>query len=217
MSKLNELKEKLAQTQAQMAEKADKIPLVQKWKAKRAEAAAKGPDPLALGTMYKSGGVGIRLQVLVVVVLGAAAVYLSFSAAGKVLHRLRPEKAHEDLAHQVSHGLEEVQHHAVEEAKVVALGKFNANTFGGPQGEAIVNMDVWLRVSNPTVAGYVEKNVDKFTDLAMSTINAAYHEKVDVLTDEGKTKLKIQLNDSLSKALPEGKIEEIFFHNLVVQ
>lgn len=217
MSKLDELKTKVATVRTQLAEKTDKIPLLKAWKASREEAAKRGPDPLSVGQIYRTGGVGTRLQVILVFVFAAGAVYFTYRAGHKILSGLRSSHANEELKKEVSHGLEEIQHHAQEEAKVVSLGQFTTNAFAGKTGEGMVNLDLWLRVSDPTAAAFVEQNSTRLNDVAMEVLNSAYHRQVNFLDEAGKETVKQDILTALNKEIPKGKVEEVFFHNLVVQ
>jgi flagellar basal body-associated protein FliL len=217
MSKLDALKTKVATVRSQLAEKTDKIPLLKSWKASREEAAKRGPDPLSVGQIYRSGGVGTRLQVILVFVFAGAALYFTYRAGHKIVSGLRSSHANEELKKEISHGLEETQHHAQEEAKVVSLGQFTTNAFGGPSGEGMVNMDVWLRVSDPAAAAYVEQNSARLNDVTMDALNAAYHRRVNFLSEEGKEAVKQEILTALNKTMSRGKVEDVFFHNLVVQ
>jgi flagellar basal body-associated protein FliL len=217
MSKLDELKTKVATVRSQLAEKTDKIPLLKAWKASREEATKRGPNPLSVGELYRSGGVGTRLQVILIFAFAGAAVFFTYRAGHKIVSGLRSSHANEELKKEVSHGLGEIQHHAQEEAKVVSLGQFTTNAFGGPSGEAMVNLDLWLRVSDPTAAAFVEQNSARLNDLAMEALNAAYHRRVNFLSDDGKETVKQDILAALNKAMNHGKVEEVFFHNLVVQ
>ena len=218
MSKLDAIKEKVANARSQLAEKTDKIPLLKKWKAAREESAKRGPNPLGIGEIYRQGGVGTRLQVILIFVFGIAALGFTLQAGKRIFKNIgSSSKAHQELQKEVGHGLEQVKEHAQEEAKVVSLGQFTTNAYGGPKGEAMVNLDIWLRVSDPETAAYVEHNTARLNDLTMETLNSAYHRKVNFLSDEGKAALRGQIMDDLNASLPKGKVVEVFFHNLVVQ
>ncbi|RZA06067.1 MAG: flagellar basal body-associated FliL family protein [Proteobacteria bacterium] len=217
MSKLDDLKLKVTAVRSQLVEKTDKIPLLKSWKASREEASKRGPNPLALSQIYGKGNLATRLQVLLIFVFAGASLYFTYQAGHRIFKGLRASRANEELKKEVSHGLEEIQHHKVEEAKVVSLGQFSTNTFGGPSGEAMVNMDMWLRVSDPDAAAFVDQNSARLNDLAMGVLNDTYHRRVNFLDEEGKEIVKREVQAALNKAIPKGKVEEVFFHNLVVQ
>lgn len=217
MSKLAGLKDKVSQLKTQLSEKLDSIALVKRWREGQTTKATQGPDPLSIGSIYRDGGVGTRLQVLLMFTFALGSVAATAYVGQKMWKRLRTSKAHEELKKDYSHGLEELSNRVKEHASMVSLGKFTVNSVG-PRGEDVMlSLDIWLKVSDAETAAFVQKNDTLVNDRVTDALDAARSKKFDALTPEGKDRIKGVIIEHLTPTLPKGKVEEVYFHNLMVQ
>lgn len=223
MSKLDAFKEKLSSLKTQASEKADKIEFVRKLKeklaARSANASSKPPDPTSLSAIYKEGTTLTRAQVLLFLVLAVISIVSAGSLAKKILVKLKTSSEHEKIKAEYSHELSELKRKSEEKAELVALGQFSANAWvGPPRNEALMSVDLWVRVSDTKAAALVEDQSSIFHDRAAEAFYSLYKEQVNLLTEEGKAKAREKLKASLTKAMPHGSaVEEVFIHNLIVQ
>jgi flagellar basal body-associated protein FliL len=221
MSKLDALKEKLAGVRAQLAEKTDKIGFLRAWKEKRAQAAAAGPkppDPHSLGAIYRDGGTGTRLQVIAFWLFVAIAVVSAGSLFKKMAVKLRSSSANEQVKKDISEGLEKIKEKKIEDAEMLALGQFTTNVYvGPPEDTKNMSIDLWLRVSDPGVAAQINNKNEIYREKTLDVLNSLFARKVSLLQDAGKTAAKDQIRESLNAVLKNGKVEEVFIQNLVVE
>lgn len=223
MSKLNALKEKLAALRAKVAEKADKIAFFRKWREKRAAAAGgQGQAPsnaTSIGSIYREGSTLTRAQVILFFVFLVISVVSAGSLAKKVLVKLKTSGEHEKIKAEYSQGFAEVQRKHLEKAEMIALGQFTANAWvGPPKGEAMMSVDLWIRVSDPKAAAAVNGRTAVFHDKALDALDVLFREKVSLLSEAGKARAREKLKEFLGQSLPEGtSVEEVYIQNLVVQ
>ncbi len=218
MSKVDEIKQKLAGLQAGLLEKLDKIAFLKKFRSPKAPAAAntKKSDP-GLSTIYRDGSTQTRLQVLLVYTLFLGAVIATGYAGKKFFARLKQSDAHENLKQEMSHGFEEFRDKVVEKANLVSVGRFTVNVFAGGQSGKMMAVDIWLRMNDPDAAGFAQKNESVIHDRITDSFQNIYRENVDLLEEHGKQRAKAVLLESINKSIPKGKAEEVFFENLIIQ
>lgn len=216
MAKLDALKEKISQAQTSVSTKLDKITLFKKWKEKRAQKAA-GPASYSLGTIYREGSTGTRLQVLLVYALAAAAIFFTFQSGRKIFARLGKSVENEKLKADYSHGLEELSQKVMEKATLVSMGKFTTNVYQPGKEKALLVVDVWLRVSEPAAAEFAQKNEAMIYDSIVDAFSQAHKDEIDPLTSEGSEIMKGRVIEAVNKVMQHGKADEAFFQNMIVQ
>jgi flagellar basal body-associated protein FliL len=221
MSKLDAVKEKLATLRARLGEKTDKIGFLRTWKEKRAKAAAAGPkaaDPHSLSAIYRDGSTGTRLQVIAFYLFVLIAVVSAGSLVKKIVVKMRSTAANDEMRKDISQAVTDLTRKKVEEAEMLALGQFTTNIFTGEAaGAKLMNIDLWIRVSDPGTATLVNTRNEVFREKTMDALNDLYVRKVNLLSAEGKTEAREKIRSSLNSALKHGKVEEVFIQNLVVE
>ncbi len=242
MSKLDGIKQKISGLKTSLAQKVEKIPFLKKVLGPILGASSESnggttpnagaSDPLSAGTsghkkpkktepglttIYREGSTLTRLQVILVYALFLGALVATTVAGKKFFQRLKKSDAHEQLKHDMSHGLEDMKEKVVERANLVSVGKFTVNVFAGGRPGRMMAVDVWLRMSDPESAGFAQKNESVIYDRITDAFQEIYNQQIDLLDENGKTEAKEKILDSINKALPKGKAEEIFFENLIVQ
>lgn len=222
MSKLNALKEKLSGLQAKLAEKADKIGFIKKWRATRAAtspAAASPADPASLGAIYREGSTLTRVQVIIFFILAVTAAVSAGSLALKLAAKLKSSGEHEKIKAEYAHEFAEVKRKNAEKAEMIALGQFTSNAWvGPPQEKAMMSVDLWIRVSDPKAASAVNDRTAVFHDKATEALNELFVGKVSLLSEEGKSRARELLKSKLNSALPHGSsVDEVYIQNLTVQ
>ena len=214
MAKLDALKAKLQP----LREKLEKIPVLKKFFAPSTPSAPPPPaSPHSLGEIYKGGGVLTRLQVLFIFVFLLIAVASLGVAVKKFIGRLKSSDEHEKLAADYSHEIDAVKKRMEEKANLISLGQFAISAYVGEGKTAAMGLDIWIKVSDVQSANYADSHDVVLRDKAMDALNEIYVQKVDLLSEQGKNIGKQKLRDSLSRALPAGKVEEVFFYNMIVQ
>lgn len=217
MEKLAALKAKIAALKQQLSDKLEKIPLIKKWREKRAVSAAAPPSPYGLGRLYREGGAYAKFQVFLVLIFSIGAAAGASFVGYRLVKRLSKGDTHKQMAAEYSKGLEGVRKRMEENASVLSLGQFMITAYVGENKQASMGLDIWVRVGDVEAANYIQANEVPLHDATMSALNDVYMRKVNLLTDAGKEEGKRMIRDSLNRALPKGKIEEIFFHNMIVQ
>lgn len=242
MSKLDGIKQKISGLKINLAQKVEKIPFLKRIKGPILGSTADGThgappnagasDPISAGsagsqkqkrtepgltTIYREGSTLTRLQVILVYALFLGALFATAVAGKKFFQRLKKSDAHEQLKHDMSHGLEEIKEKVVERANLVSVGKFTVNVYAGGRPGRMMAVDIWLRMSDPESAGFAQKNEAVIYDRITDTLQEIYNQQIDLLEENGKLEAKQKILDSINKALPKGKAEEIFFENLIVQ
>jgi len=220
MSKIDDIKAKISGLRAQLAEKADKIAPLKAWREKRALAASAGPtpaNPLSLGSIYRDGGTGTRLQVLAFYLFLAVALVCAGSLLKKMAGKMRSSAAHEQMVSDISHGLSETKRKKEEEAQMLSLGQFTTNVYMGNVEPKIMSIDLYVRVSDPQTAAAVNDRNEVFREKTMDVLNALFSEKVDLMQEEGKAVARERVREALNTVSKPGKVEEVFIHNFIAQ
>lgn len=242
MSKLDGIKQKISELKSGLAGKVEKIPFLKRFlgpllgtassapsasgsPAESSNASANGglaskkfkKNEPGLTTIYREGSTLTRLQVILVYVLFIGALVATAVAGKKFFQRLKQSDAHEQLKSDVSHGLEEMKEKVIEKANLVSVGKFTVNVFAGGRPGRMMAVDIWLRMSDPEAAGYAQKNESVVYDRITDAFQEIYLQQIDLLEESGKEEAKEKILESINKALPKGKAEEIFFENFIVQ
>ncbi len=218
MAKLDAIKEKWATIKAGLNEKLDKITFIQKWRqAKATPTTASALPPLSLGSIYRKGGLGTRLQVFLFYFLAAGALGSTIFASVKIFQRLGKDSEHEKISQEYTHGFGELSQKVIENASLISIGKFTVNVYNTANKRKYMAVDIWVRTSDPTAADFAQKHEDLFYDRVVEAFNNAHLQQVDPLTEEGKATAKNLIIESLNAVIPHGKVEEVFFQNLVVQ
>jgi len=215
MAKLDALKEKISGLKAKLREKLDKIAFFRK----RGEATAAAPSKPSpgIGQIYKQGSTGTRLHVILVFVLALASLAATVHAARKMLKHFGKSAEHEQLAKDYSHGFEELSQKAADKARLIALGTFTSVLSAGGEKKKMMSLDVWARVSDPDTADYLTKNDAIVRDRVIEALGEIAQQPVDPLSEPGKEFVKSKVTESLNNSLAKGKVEEVFFQNLIVQ
>jgi flagellar basal body-associated protein FliL len=220
MSKLAALTEKLGQTRTKITDKLFSLGPLKKWREARAAQASSatgakaGPHP-GLVEIYRQGGTGTRLQVLLVYLFMIAAIGFTGYAGLKMFVRFESE-AHEELKQDYASGFEEINRRVVENANVLSLGEFTAQAF--VRGRTVfVKLDIWIKTSDPQAAEFAQKQDVILHDRVVDALDVLYRAQVDIMTEAGNATAKQRILESLNQAMPKGKVEEIFFHNLLMQ
>lgn len=216
MSKLDAIKEKLAGLRGTVLEKADKIAFLKKWREKSAPSPS-SPNTYSLGTIYRQGGTGTRLQVILVFVFAAASLTATGLAAKKMMSRFKSSVEHEKLKKDYAKEFEEFSKRVQSNAAVISVGRLTISAYVGEGKTALMNLDLWARMSDPQAADFAQKNDLILHDKALDALNELEREKVSLLTEHGKELARERLKEKLNRAMPKGKVEEVFFHNLVAQ
>lgn len=221
MAKLDALKEKLNTLRAGITEKLDKIAFIKKLRERKNQqpkSAESSPgSSYSLGSIYREGGTGTRLQVITVYILAVAAMAATFHVGSKMLRRLKSSEQHEQLRKDYSSGLAEMSQKIVENANLISLGKFTSSAYNGEGKTSMMAVDIWIRVSDPDTADFAQKNEAVMHDRIVDALDVAYREKIAPLTDDGKNAAKSRIMEALNEVLPNGKVEDVLFENLVVQ
>jgi flagellar basal body-associated protein FliL len=220
MSKLDDIKAKIAGIRAQLGEKADKIAFLKSWREKRTQAAAAGPksaDPHSLGAIYREGGTGTRLQVLAFYLFLIVAVVSAGSLVRKMGGKMRTSAEHEKMVTDISHGLAETKHRHEEEAQLISLGQFTTNVYSENQSEKMMTIDLYVRVSDPQTGTMVNDRNEAFREKTGDALSSLYNEKVELLTEHGKDVAKERIRATLNQITKPGKVDEVFIQNLIVQ
>jgi hypothetical protein len=224
MSKLDAVKQKIEALKASLNEKLDKIAFLKKFRSKHASAPsdsqagnkAKSPS-IGLASIYREGSTATRLQVILVYALFIGALIATGIASKSFFQRIRHSAEHEQVGKDMSHGLEVMHEKVIEKANMVYLNKFTVNVFAGGKSGRLMAVDIWIRVSEPDTAQFVQKNETMIYDRITDSFQNIYRSQIDILKESGKEEAKKIILDSINKTVPKGKADEIFFENLVVQ
>jgi flagellar basal body-associated protein FliL len=220
MAKLDALKLKLAAAKAALSEKLDKIAFIKRYREKTAPqvVAAKPASSSSgsLGAIYREGGVGTRLQVILFFLFAAVAVAATVNTGRKMWKRVSSSESHEEFKKDYSAGLVEMNTKIVENANLISLGKFTSNVYSEGRSKFMA-VDIWIRVSDPATADYANKNDLIINDRVIDALQQISRENVDPLSAEGKVILKSRIQESINKSLAKGTAEDVLFQNMVVQ
>ena len=215
MAKLDLIKEKISASKASAQAKLEKIAFLG-WKKKDPNAPAKAESPYSLGSLYRSGGFFDRVRLLMALLLLVAGVLSATYAGKKIWGRLQLKSEDEKLKEAYAKGFSEMSQKALEKATLMSLGKFNAKAVVETKTR-MMSVDIWIRMSSPAASDFVRNNEVLVNDQVVESLNEMFRHQVNPLTEEGKYQAKSLLMEALNKKIPEGRIDDIFFQNLVVQ
>jgi hypothetical protein len=224
MSKLDAIKNKLAAIREKALEKVDKIAFIKKWLEKKAPSPSpnapekkKAPEAHSLGEIYRQGGTGTRLQVLLVFTFGLAALIATGLAIKKMASRFRSSVEHEKIKKDYAKEFEDFSKRVQTNASVISIGSLTINAYVGEGKSSLMSLDLWARMSDPQAADFAQKNDLILHDKALDALNDLFLEKVNLLSEQGKVTARNRIIEKINRVLPKGKVEEVFFHNLVAQ
>lgn len=217
MSKIDEMKDKITQLKAKVQAKIDAIPFLKKLAEKKPEAAAAPKSNVNLSSVYRDGGVFTRLQVILFYLLVIATLASSGMMAKKIWTRVRHSDENEKLKKEYTKGFEDVRHRMEERAEMISVGATTVNAYAGEGKLALVKVDIWIKVSDPEAAAFADKHDLLLHDKATDALNELYNKKMSLLSDEGKEMAKKRIKENLNSVIQHGVVEEVFFHNLVIQ
>lgn len=215
MSKLDSLKEKISALREQLRAKADKIAFIRKWREMASATAV--PSAHSLREIYRHGGTGTRIQVLLVFLFGFAALGSTGLAISKVMARFKSSVEHEKLKKDYAKEFEEFSKRVQSNAAVISIGRVTVNAYSSSGSPKFMSVDLWARMSDPAAAEFAQKNDLIFHDKAIEALEEIRMEKVSLLDEQGKTLARKRIREKLNRAMPKGNVEEVFFHNLVAQ
>lgn len=81
----------------------------------------------------------------------------------------------------------------------------------------MLSVDIWLRVSDPEAADFATKNEAVIYDRVVDALDQIYRARIDLLNEQGKIEAKSRMLESMNKAFPKGRAEDVLFQNLVIQ
>lgn len=225
MSKLEAIKTKLASVREKAVEKVDKIAFFKKWLKKKTpspttnthEKVKSSSETHSLGEIYRQGGTGTRLQVLLVFTFALAALIATGLAMKKMISRFRSSVEHEKIKKDYAKEFEDFSKRVQTNASIISIGSLTINAYVGEGKSKLMSLDLWARMSDPQAADFAQKNDLILHDKALDALNDLYIEKVNLLSDQGKNAARNRIIEKLNRAIPKGKVEEVFFHNLVAQ
>lgn len=221
MSKFAEIKQKLTEKIA---------PLREKLFGKKAEgeegadAAAKPKSsngPVAkIRAAYKEGSTGDRVIVLLVVATFIFGVFSFYKAANNLLGRktlMESMFAHdkENTFNKMEEVLKREADTKKEIGSTVSLNKIkiNYNRVNGTRG--FISISIWVKCDSPQTAELVEEEYPKFHSAIIERIQSVDESKIT--TEAGKKAIQNEMLIAMNSALHHGKIEKIFFHNMVAE
>ncbi len=216
MSKLDPIKEKIGALKAQLGEKLGRFGLGKKGAPASAPASGQAPPSNSLGEIYRKGSTGTRLQVLLMVLFAIVAIASTGIAVKKFMKRFQKAADQSALKKEYADSFGEINRRVIENASVLSLGKFTVNAF--VEGKSThLSMDVWVRTDGAPAADFVQKWDTALYDKVVEALNELYHDKVNLLSEEGKQIGKTKVIAKLNEGMQVGKIEDIYFYNLVSQ
>ncbi len=227
MPNVNEWKAKLVGLKNKLLEKTDKIGLLRAWRANAAPATEENPENSAspkknnlysLNSIFREGSTATRLQVLAFYLFILIALVSAGSLFKKMADKMRNSGAGEKLNKEYTHEFSEAMRKAAEKNDMLALGQFTANAYSDSSSEAqMMRLDIWIRVSDQGTASMITSKNEIFRDKTVGALNELYMEKVSLLEYSGKIEAREKIKEALNSALKNGRVEEVFIQNLVVQ
>jgi flagellar basal body-associated protein FliL len=210
-------KEKLQLGFAGLKEKLAKLPLPARWKAQSKESPVinQGPAPFSIGAIYRSGSTGTRIQVILMFCFALSALFFTGMALRGALSRLSHHSEFEQMSEKVSHDLSAIRDEKAESASIMSLGTFTVNSVLGDGSPGLVRADLWLKLDSPNAAAWADKNLQILYDGTVEAFNEARLRKASPLDSNGKILVRNLIIEKLNPLFPEGKVVDVFFHNLV--
>ena len=213
MGKLDALKTKLREALAKVKAKLDSIAFLQKL---RPSTEVKAKNPNSFFSILASGNFWEKLQAYSVILLLLIGLSSGSFAGIKLFLRLYPAKALKEQDARYSKGFDNLQDHAREAASVVSIGKILINGYG-PQKKGLLSLDLWARCDSPESAAYAQSNDVMMHDKAIDVLNSLSLQHEDFMNETTKEKARIGIRDAMNTIMKHGKVEDVFFHNLLIQ
>ena len=206
MSKLDEIKQKLSG----FREKLPKLAFLSSTKKEKAKS-------YSIGEIYKTGDTFTRLQVIVAALLMIAALVSAGIVGKRLWTRLGDQFADDKNKKKYAEEFAELANRAARNASIVSIGTVTVNSYTKNGDHAFLNMDIWVRVSDMDASNFVNKNEMILNDTALTVLNELFQNKISILSENGKQMARDKMLEKLNKVIPKGRVEEVFFHNLVLQ
>ena len=217
MGKLKELIEKIKAAIAQVRAKLSAHPLLAKLFKPVKEPEQKAPDSTNPTILFKEGGVFTRLQLIVVVALLICAGGGIWISTKLIFDRLQKNKSLQANSTKYQNQLEELNQRVRDNASIISLGQFTTNTWNSRNEKIKVQLDLWARFSDPDTAAYADKISIKVNDRISQALARLDEAKIGLMDDHGKAAFREEVKRQVEPLLRQGKLIDVYFHNLVAQ
>ncbi len=91
--------------------------------------------------------------------------------------------------------------------------KINYKKRGG--GNGFISISLWAKCDSLETAIFVEEKYPKFQSAIIEKIQLI--EEAKITTEEGKKVIQNEMRLAMNAILPRGKVEKIFFHNMIME
>ena len=214
MSKISELIAKVKAAIAQFLEKLRAHPKLGKFFAPKEK---KPENPHSPTVLFREGSLFTRLQLLVVFVLLIAAIGGVYLSAKMIFNRVQKNKSLLAESEQYQNELAEYNQRVKENASIISLGSFTTNNYNEKGEDVRVSLDLWARFSDPETAAYADSISIKVSDRISAALVNVTRQHLSLFTDDGKKALKNEVKRLVDPLLHQGKVMDVYFHNLVAQ
>lgn len=211
MSKISELKSKLS----------EKVkPLKERFFPKKAQKAVSNGPLKRLLLAYSEGSTWDRVLVLAVCLFFIFGVYSLTKATTNLLKRdllisKMFDKKRTDPASAIFTAMQKEADFKKSIGSTVSLNqiKINYNKDNGKSG--FISISLWVKCDSPSTAERVENGYPLLHDAIISKIQTVNEN--EITTESGKKKIQEQMLLAMNSVLTRGKIERVYFHNMVFE
>ncbi len=214
MSKITEILAKIRAAIVQALEKLRAHPKLGKFFAPKEK---KPEHPHSPTVLFREGSFLTRLQLLVVVVLLLCAIGGIWITGRMIFKRAQKNESLLAESQRYENQLAEYNQRVKENASIISLGSFTTNNYN-EKGEPVrVSLDLWARFSDPETAAYADSISIIVNDKISAALVNVTREHFSLFNDEGKKALKDEVKRLVDPILHQGKVMDVYFHNLVAQ
>lgn len=215
MSKLTEIKQKISEKLTPIREK------LFKKSGGDAEGKPGRANPFyQLKATYTNGNTEDRVIVLLIVVALIFGVF-SFYKVGMSLVS-RKELIDALLTKDRDESFNKMEAYLRREAETrkaigstVSLNQIKINYTKDSGDTGFISLSIWVRCDDPKTAKIVEYEYPRFQDAIISSIQNV--REAEITSERGKKAIQKKMLLALNSALHTGKVEEIYFHNMVYE
>jgi flagellar basal body-associated protein FliL len=167
--------------------------------------------------LFREGSLRTRLQLIVVFILLIGFVGGVWFTGKMIFGRMQKNKSLLAESKTYQKEFEDFNQRIRDNASITSVGSFTTNTWN-LKGEGVrVSVDLWIRFSNPDTAAYAEAISVKVSDRIGAALSRMQIGKVSLFSDSGKQNLRDEIKRQVDPLLRQGKVMDVYFHNLVAQ
>ena len=168
---------------------------------------------------WREGGPGTRILLILMLLTVTVGIYSLVQLSLKLLARRAALQA---LMHKGTEKYDKMEEFLKRQAEmkfdaasITSIDRVRINSKLDNGKSAYLEIGLFVRCDSPRTAKIVEEIYPKLHDAIITKIQLI--EESEITSEEGKDRLKTTMLEAMNAAMPQGKILEVFFSNMIFE